>query len=344
MNVVTVGGGTGQYHTLRALMHMSEQVKDEPIHITAIPTTTDSGGSSGVLRFQYKIVAPGDIGQCVLGLHPDPEKVAWLFEHRFDGGELHGHTTRNIIVATALKQFGPTQAALDAVKDVFYLSGDISPATLDQAHVHVLLKNGEVLTCENDLYQEDVLSAGGVEKIWLEPKDVRLNSSAVQAIEDADLIVVCPGTIYCSIIPNFLVEGMASALCESKATKVYVANLMNQRGHIPLDWTAHEYVKYLETFLEENFFDVVIVNKQKPSISQALLYEKEKVFVLPPHNQNVSHYKTISVPLLAKEQPNNRSNSSDVLAHLRASVRHDTIQLSQALKEVCIQTLTVHGR
>lgn len=333
MNIVTLGGGTGQYHTLRALMYLKTELYTEPVHITAIPTTTDNGGSSGVLRFDYSIVAPGDIGQCILGLHPRPEDVAWLFSHRFSGGGLNGHTTRNIIVTTALQEFGPNQSALDAVRDIFTLAGDISPATFTEAQVRVRLANGKVLLCEDELYQEDILSSGGVENIWLEPNVTPVNSRAVEAIQRADVIVVCPGTLYCSIIPNFLVPEIKEALCESNARKIYVANLMNQRGHIPEDWTAFDHMKCINEYLHDDFFDMVIVNAQEPTENQVLLYGKEKVFVSSANYHNGSSCIVLSAPLLMNEPAPPHMNEGDKLAHLRASVRHDKKRLAHAFRE-----------
>jgi len=338
MNIVTLGGGTGQYHTLRALMYLkTELCTAHPIHITAIPTTTDNGGSSGTLRFDYKIVAPGDIGQCILGLHPKPEEVAWLFEHRFSGGGLNGHTTRNIIVTTALKVHGPNQSALDAVRDTFKLAGDICPATFTEAHVRVQLANGKVLLCEDELYRENILASGGVEQVWLEPNVTPVNKRSVEAIHHADVIVVCPGTLYCSIIPNFLVREIKEALCESSAQKIYVANLMNQRGHIPKDWTAFDHMRCINGYLQEDFFDVVIVNEQEPSQNQALLYGKEKVFVSSSQHFGDLSCTVISAPLIMCEPSVSKNNSGDMLAHLRASVRHDKKRLAIALQRALVQ-------
>jgi len=339
MNIVTLGGGTGQYHTLRALMYFKTHVYSEsdPIHLTAIPTTTDNGGSSGVLRFDYNIVAPGDIGQCILGFHPRPEEVAWLFAHRFTGGGLHGHTTRNIIVTTALQEFGPTQAALDAIRDMFKLEGDVCPATFSESHVHVQLKSGKVLVCEDELYRKDILSEGGVERIWLEP-EVECNMRAVEAIRRADVIIVCPGTLYCSIIPNFLVHEIKKALCESNAVKIYVANLMNQRGHIPKHWTAFDHMRCINSYLRKDFFDTVIVNAQEPTHNQALMYGSEKVYVSFTEPSDNLQCTIISGPLLMSEPSATKESAGDMLAHLRASVRHDKKRLAYAIQKALLHS------
>jgi uncharacterized cofD-like protein len=331
MNIVTLGGGTGQYHILRALRLLKARVPEYTKKITAIPTTSDSGGSSGVLRFDYHIVAPGDISQCVLGLHPKPEEGAWLFGHRFTGGMLHGHTTRNIIVATALQKFGPSQMALDAIRDTFCLDGDIAPATFSETQVHILLKNGTVLTCEDEIYHADMVSAGGVDRIWLEPSVVP-NPRALQAIRKADIIIVCPGSLYCSIIPNLLVDGIAKALCESSAMKVYVANLMNQRGHVPIGWTAFDHVRCISNYLQQDFFDTVIVNAQTPNERQVMLYEPEKEYVSNMFGPDDEGYAIIAGNLLMNVPKQKKNDTSDTLAHLRASVRHDPERLSFAFE------------
>lgn len=334
MKIVTIGGGTGQYHVLRALMEMKRECD---VEITAIPTTLDSGGSSGILRFACQIPAPGDISQCVFGLHPDPENASWLFSHRFNrvnGGDsgLAGHTVRNIIVATALQAFGRNQIAIDAVRDLFALKGTIAPISFSPSHLHARLADGTRLSSEQEIYEADIVAAGGVERLWLEPA-AEPNTAALEAIAAADTIIVCPGTLICSIIPNFLVSGVREALRAAAAQKIYVANLMNRHGHVSPSWSVLDHVEYLERYLEEGFFRTIISNTQELSALQLRIYRNEKMPVAPEPNSHDWERLHIRMPLLMEtdELASERTAGGDELEHLRASVRHDPHKLALAI-------------
>lgn len=329
-HIVTIGGGTGQFHVLKALMELK---KNKKMSITAIPTTIDSGGSSGILRLDYEIVAPGDISQCIYGLHPDPKKAAWLFNHRFNGGKgLDGHTVRNLIVAAALQQFGSKQDALDTIRDTFSLEGNITPITFSLSQLHALLHDDTQLDSEEAIYKADIVKSGGVKRVWLEPVPTP-NAAALDAIKTADILIVCPGTLLSSIIPNFLVDGVKDALCASTAKKIYVSNLINRQGHIEKDWTVLDHVEYLETFLTKNFFDSVIANTQKLTPEQQQVYGSEKIWVPSLSGMDSADRTIIGFPLLLPVEKANE-HAADALEHLRASVRHDPKRLARALEMV----------
>jgi uncharacterized cofD-like protein len=288
----------------------------------------DNGGSSGMLRLSCNIVAPGDIGQCILGLHPNPNQVGWLFSnYRLNGGGLHNHTVRNIIVTGAFQQFGLNQEAMDKVRDAFELDGDIAPITYSKSHLNAELLDGTRLEGEEKIYEADIVSAGGVSKLWLTP-EAEANPRALEAIGEADMIIICPGTLICSIIPNFLVQKITETLCASRATKIYIANLMNRRGHVPEDWTVLSHVKYLERHLEPGFFDTIIANTRLPSPEQEQYYRDEKIIVSSISDLCDAGRNIVAAPLLI----NAEKVAGDSLAHLRASVRHHPTRLALAIK------------
>lgn len=327
LHIVTIGGGTGQFHVLRALMHLRNA---RELKITAIPTTVDSGGSSGELRLAYHIVAPGDISQCIFGLHPRPEKAAWLFEHRFGGKSgLSGHSARNIIVAAALQRYGQNQEALEAIRDAFNLAGHITPVTFSDSHLNVMLKDGTHLGTEDEINKHDLVKSGGVERAWLDP-EAEPNPAAIEAIREADIIITCPGTLHCSILPNFLVPGVKEALLESPAKKIYVSNLMNRRGHVSDSWNVLDHVTYLETYLAPKFYDTVIANTAPLQAGQKALYGKEAMIAPSVEGLFDSERLLIAVPLLLDPKYFTTSEN-DPLAHLRATVRHDPERLADAL-------------
>ncbi len=327
LHIVTIGGGTGQFHVLRALMHMRNAAE---LRITAIPTTVDSGGSSGELRLAYRIVAPGDISQCIFGLHPKPEMAAWLFEHRF-GGEsgLSGHSARNIIVAAALQRFGEGQEAMDAIRATFNLAGSITPVTFSDCDLNAELNDGTHLRSEEEIYTHDLVKCGGVKRAWLSP-DAKANPAALDAIREADIIITCPGTLMCSIVPNFLVPGVKDALLQSPARKIYVSNLMNRRGHVADSWNVIDHVDYLETYLKPKFYDTVIANTAPLHAGQEAVYSGEAMIAPSVEGITSAERLLIAIPLLIDVE-GVQASSEDALAQYRATVRHDPERLANAL-------------
>ncbi len=327
LHIVTIGGGTGQFHVLRALMHMRNAGE---LKITAIPTTVDSGGSSGELRLAYHIVAPGDISQCIFGLHPKPEMAAWLFEHRFGGQSgLSGHSARNIIVASALQRFGEGQEAMEAIRATFNLAGSIAPVTFSNCNLNAELRDGTHLQSEEEIYKHNLVACGGVARAWLSP-DAVPNPAALEAIREADIIVTCPGTLHCSILPNLLVPGVKDALLESPARKIYVSNLMNRRGHVDDSWNVLDHVEYLETYLKPKFYDTVIANTAPLNPGQEALYSDEAMIAPSVEGITSPERLLIAVPLLI-DVGTIKTSREDSLAKFRATVRHDPERLADAL-------------
>ncbi len=331
MRIVTIGGGTGQFHMLRALMALKARVSF-PIEITAIPATSDSGSSSGLLRLEHHVVAVGDISQCVFGLHPEPDLAEPLFGHRFLGeGNFKGHTTRNLIVLTFFEKYGQTQEAMDRMRDLFHLEGSIAPITFSMTTLHARLRDGTELHGEDDISRADLIAHGGIDTLWLDPKAAP-NAVALEAIERADLILVCPGTIACSLVPNFLVGGTKEALEKSKALKVCVANLMNRKGHVPADWSVLDHIEELERYLHPGFFDVVLCNTQPLSPEQVSTYEKDKIAVPLVTDMRAAGRSLIAAPLLMNGSA--QYATSDAIAKLRSQVRHDPQKVARALEAI----------
>src|SRR3989338_7853991 len=167
-----------------------------------------------------------------------------LFNHRFDSGELAGHNFGNIFISTLEQVTGSLDQALDVAGRLLNIRGRVIPVTLSKVGLIAELKNGKVLQGESALSDYQLVSRFGIKKIFLKPK-ARANPKALRAIKEADLVIVGPGNLYASLIPNFLVERVGRALLSSRAKKVYVANLMNKNGHTD-DFLVSDYVRALE--------------------------------------------------------------------------------------------------
>lgn len=265
--VVTIGGGTGRFTLLLGL-------KKYPVDISAIVAMTDNGGSTGRLRDELGVLPPGDVRQCLIALSGSALTMRKLMSFRFEKGALAGHNFGNILISTLEKITGSLEQALKIVGAILNIKGRVIPVTTDNVELVAELQNGKTIRGEDALEHYKLLSRVGVKDMYLKPHGVA-NPRALKAIREADLIVVGPGDIYTSLIPNFLVDGIAEAFIKSKARKVYVANLMNLKGHTD-DFTVADYVDVLEeTIGTRGVFDTVVCNSRKPSPALLKKYKKE---------------------------------------------------------------------
>ncbi len=255
--VVTIGGGTGSFVTLRG-------IKNYPFDITAIVSTFDSGGSSGVLRDEYGILPPGDIRRCLVALSDDSTQsiVRELFNYRFDkDGTLQGHNFGNLLL-TALTQIeGNYPDAITKASQILNCKGTIYPVALESAHLCAELEDGQIIKKETNIDVPKHNPYLKIKKIFLDSEAV-LYEKAEQAILEADLIVVCPGDLYTSVIPNFLVSGIQDVLRQSKAKKLYICNLMTKLGETH-EFKVSDFAKEILRYSGLEKFDYMICNTKK---------------------------------------------------------------------------------
>lgn len=253
--VVTIGGGTGQFTLLSGLKH-------HPIDITAIVNMVDTGGSTGVLRDELGSLPAGDLRQCLVALSEADQVMRELFTYRFENDSLKGHSFGNLFISTLEQVTGSLDSALEHAADILKIKGHVLPVTLDDVHLAMTLKNGKELKGQYEVANYQLISKFGIETLALEPKGA-LNPKAKSALESADVIVVGPGNFYSSLIPNFLVDGMAEAFVSSPAKKIFIANLMNRHGQTD-DFTLERYITELEQIIGKRAFDAILYNTEIP--------------------------------------------------------------------------------
>src|SRR6185436_7247989 len=219
--VVTIGGGTGTFTVLSGL-------KKYPLELTAIISMADDGGSTGRLRDEFGVLPPGDLRQGLVALSEDGSTMRKLFNHRYEKGGLEGHSFGNLFISTLEQVTGNLDKALDVAGEILKIRGRVVPVTLTKVKLVTELKNGKMLEGEDVLGNYQLVSRFGIKRIYLKPK-AQPNPKALQAIKEADVIVIGPGDLYTTMIPNLLVIG--KAIAKSKAKKIFVANLMNKHGH-----------------------------------------------------------------------------------------------------------------
>jgi uncharacterized cofD-like protein len=246
--VVAIGGGTGLSALLRG-------IKKYTGNIVAIVTVADDGGSSGRLREEYRVLPPGDIRQCLTALAETEPLMTELFQHRFGGeGALGGHSFGNLFITAMAEITGDFEHAIRESGRVLAVRGQIVPATLRDV-VLCATAGAELRVGESNVPH----GIDRIDRVFLEPPDVEINPEAENAILAAELVIVGPGSLYTSILPNLLIDGMVEALRASPAVKVYVCNIAGQPGET-MGYSVSEHLRTIEDHVGDHLFDYVIVN------------------------------------------------------------------------------------
>ena len=252
--IVTIGGGHGLATLLRGL-------KVHSGNLTAVVTVADDGGSSGRLRESHGILPPGDIRNCLAALSNDEALLTQLFQYRFSGSpDLEGHSFGNLFIAALADITGSFEDAVVESGRVLSVNGRVLPSTL---HDVKLVASMELPNSINEVRVEGESKiptmAGRVRRVWLEPDDAPAFPPVIKAILNAEVIVMGPGSLYTSILPNLLVHDLLSAIHTSRATKIYVCNIATQSGETDF-FTCYDHVRALENHVGEDLFDVILCN------------------------------------------------------------------------------------
>jgi uncharacterized cofD-like protein len=258
VKVVAIGGGTGLPSVLRGL-------KAYTSHITAIVTVADDGGSSGRLRRDLGVLPPGDIRNNIVALADDESLMAQLFQYRFSEGDLDGHAFGNLFIAALAGVSGGLEIALPEVERVLNIQGRVLPSTLDDMNLVATIKLGD----ESEAIQVEGESKisnmnGHIEQISVLPLNAQAYFESVNAILDADLVAIGPGSLYTSILPNLLVKGIGDALRATKAHKVYICNVATQPGETQ-NYSVADHVIALEKHIGRGMFQTIVANDAMPT-------------------------------------------------------------------------------
>ena len=278
MKVVAIGGGTGLSTVLRGLkLHVTEpgrpaQLRPEIRRLTAVVTVTDEGGSSGRLRRDFRILPPGDIRNCLVALAEDEQLLTRLFNYRFSSGHgLRGHNLGNLIL-TALTHLSHDFAlAVRQTSEVLAIRGEIFPATLSDVHLQATRADGKVIRGEGSITKTRV----PIRRLHIVPNRCQPLPEALAAIHEADLITFGPGSLYTSLAPNLLVQGIAREIARSRAVKVLVCNLMTQPGE-SRGYSAADHLRALHQHARRRLFDYIILNTAPLSPALLARYAAER--------------------------------------------------------------------
>ncbi|HXS93228.1 MAG TPA: gluconeogenesis factor YvcK family protein [Candidatus Limnocylindrales bacterium] len=280
LRVVSIGGGTGLSALLSGLKYYAHPADPATpaVDITALVTVTDDGGSSGRLRREFDVLPPGDIRSCMVALSEDSALLSRLFQHRFQAGRgLKGHSFGNLFLMALCQIMGDFPDAIKASSEVLKIAGRIYPATTENVALEAQLANGALLVGETRISS----SKHRIQRVRLIPRRAKPLPEALSAIAEADVITFGPGSLFTSVIPNLLVQGVPEAIRKSQAVKAYFVNLMWQPGETN-EFKASDHVRAIHKHAGGKLLDYAIVNVRPMTLAVKKRYAKEAA--LPVEN------------------------------------------------------------
>ena len=273
VDLVAIGGGTGLSTLLSGLKKYVGAGFDAVAvrHLSAIVAVSDDGGSSGRLRDEFRMPPPGDIRNCMVALSEDSHLLSKLFRYRFSGdGQLSGHNFGNLFLAALSEVTGDFAEAVRLSSEILASKGHIFPATVSDVRIAARLTDGSVVQGETNISK----TGGTIERLYLEPADCEPHPEAIAAIASGDILTIGPGSLYTSILPPLLVNGVVDSIAASKATKIFVCNLMTQPGETD-GLTARRHLEIVRDYAPGLNFDYVVVNNRAISENQMQLYTRD---------------------------------------------------------------------
>lgn len=316
--VVIIGGGTGLPVLLRGIKHY-------PVDITAIVTVADDGGSSGRLREDLHIPPPGDVRNVLAALSEVEPLIEEMFQHRFESnGDLSGHSLGNLILAAMTNITGNFAQAVQELSKVLNVKGRVLPAANQIVVLHAEMEDGTIIHGESNIPKFG--NGKRIKRVFLSPEKVEPLPEAIVAIQEADLIVIGPGSLFTSILPNLIVPEIGKEVIKAKAEKVYICNLMTQAGETN-NFSASDHVKALYEHTDEPFIQKIIVNKAAIPENIKLRYKGEDASPVPLDLENL---KELGIDII----------TGDIVTFEGGVLRHDTKRLSHIIYQLLSDTLT----
>ncbi len=308
--IAAIGGGTGLSTMLRGLKHVSPR-------ITAIVTVADNGGGSGVLRQELGMPPPGDVRNCLQALANTEPTMEALLAYRFREGTLRGQSFGNLFLAALTDMCGSFDQAVSRMSDVLAITGRVLPVTNEDVQLIADFDDGATVVGESEIAEYKKGESRRIRRVYLSPERPAALPECLEAIARADLVLLGPGSLYTSVIPNLLVDGVAQAIHDSKAAKVYVMNLMTQDGETE-GYTAQDHVRALFDHGGDGLFDHCLINNMPIPPAALELYRREGA-------------APIAVDATALARMGVRADFAPVADHSRGLVRHDPMALAEAV-------------
>ncbi len=333
VKAVAMGGGTGLSTLLHGLKQYVVIPGEEPppgvllsiSDLSAIVTVSDDGGSSGRLRKELNLPAPGDIRNCIVALSEEEALLSRLFRYRFPPGEgLGGHSFGNLFLSAMSAITKDFSQAVEASSAILATRGHIYPATTSNAQLYAIMDDGSLVRGETNITASD----RRIVELRMTPADAKPLPKTLEAIANADLITIGPGSLFTSLVPNLLVRDVSKAIANSKAVKVFVCNLMTQANE-SLDLTASDHIRALYKHARYDFFDYALVNRTPGSPELATKYAEKRQSQIEP---DVEQIEALGVkPVLGEYMTEEVHPSEGLIA------RHDTYRVAKDLLHLMTQ-------
>ena len=311
-SVVVIGGGTGLSVLLRG-------IKSVTSNITAVVTVADDGGSSGRIREDLGIIPPGDLRSCLVALADTEPLMEKLFQHRFGGaGNLAGHSFGNLFIAAMTEVLGDVEQALQESSKVLKVRGQVLPASAQTLRLMAEMDDGSCVAGESQITR----AGKTIRKLSISPADAKPVQAALNAIQDADACILGPGSLYTSVLPNLLVDGIAEALRQSQAVKIYICNVMTQPGETD-HYTASRHVQAIFDHVGHGIIDYVVVNVQGVAPELQATYAGQGAY---PVEADLEELRKLGVQVV----------EANLISETNL-VRHDPLKLSRTILTMVYQ-------
>lgn len=323
--VVIIGGGTGSFTILKSLKNYTQD-------ITALVSMVDNGGSTGQLRDEYGVLPAGDVRQCLVALSNSTTTMRKLFDYRFGEGSMEGHSFGNLFLAAVEKITDDFGQGVKLASKVLNITGRVLPITLDNTHL-ILLDGDKEVIGEHSI-DSLVLQSKIKPELMLRPH-AWINPEAKQAILDADLVVIAPGSLYESLISSLIVDGVKETLNETKAKLVQVVNLVTKPGQTD-GWSVADYVNEIERFTGKDSIDYALYNTSEPNKEMMKQYAHDQEYPVSTKTAKLDNEKNtckmIGLGLLSFYEGHQDPN--DKLAIERTLIRHDGDKVARQLMKI----------
>lgn len=321
--IVAIGGGTGLSTMLRGLKYYTS-------NITAIVTVADDGGGSGDLREDLGMLPPGDIRNCILSLADTEPLMEELLQYRFKDGRLKNQSFGNLFLAAMDGISNNFEEAVHKMSSVLAVTGKVMPVTLDNVILKAKLKNGVIVEGESNIPEEALKHNSRIDKVFIEPKNAKALKEAVEAILEAEAIILGPGSLYTSVIPNLLVKDIAKALQQTQAVKLYVSNIMTQPGETD-GFAVEDHIKSIFKHAGSNIIDYVIINVGKIDEKLEGKYKEEEAHLVKIDEEEV---RNLNVNII----------EGDFIKVKNGLIRHNSEKLASILIETIMDKKLLYDR
>lgn len=309
-NIVVIGGGTGMPVILRGL-------KKYPLHLTALVTVADDGGSSGRLRNEYDIPAPGDIRNVIAALSNVEPALEQLFQYRFNvANGLSGHSLGNILLTAMTSITGDFHRGIERLSEILNVEGKVIPIVNESVTLFAKMEDGTIVEGESNIPKANKK----IERVFIKPDDLKPTDEVLNVIHEADLIVISPGSLYTSILPNLIIPHVKEAIKVTPAKVVYICNVMTQCGETT-SYTASNHINAIYDHVGQPFIDSIIVHNESIEQSVKQRYAKEKA---EPVINDIIRLNELGLHVIER----------DIVDYSQTTLRHDSKKIGRLLFEI----------